>query len=108
MELVFIIELFVSLFFPLTPFLSEHISFSQKLAESCPLKAGPRQNGDEDNMVFLSPSPFSLSVPWIYLIGDDLSGSDKGVSKLNSALSLEDDEIRKQNKAMLVEFGAVG
>lgn len=56
-------------------------------------EAGPRQNEEEDTVGFLSPSPFLQSVPWIYLICDELSDSDKGVSKLKFSLSLEDYRI---------------
>lgn len=53
-------------------------------------EAETRQNDEEDTVGFLSPSPFLQSVPWIYLICDELSDSDKVVSKLKFSLSLED------------------
>ena len=64
--------------------------FSHQLTEGCTPKAGPGQNDEEDTFGFLNPSPFLQSVPWIYLICNELSDSDKGVSKLKFSLSLED------------------
>ena len=63
---------------------------SHQLTEGCTPAAGPRRKDEEDTAGFVSPSPFLQSVPWIYLICDELSDSDKGVSKLKFSLSLED------------------